>query len=379
MPILHVAFALTAVVLASVWLTGRVRVFTKLGSAATAILFGLILSNTGVLPGESPVYDFLMGPGVLSGVVLVLLGVNLRSIREAGLPMLLAFTLGAAASMLGAAVMAVVLHSSIGPDAWRLSGQFSATYIGGGMNFAAVGQELGTRSDLFSAGVAADVIVTAFWLLACLTVPEFFGARKPAREAAHTGAPTSAGGFRLDTLLGSSGVPMTMADFAGLGAVTLGAIAASDLLAAWVPAVPRVLWLTTIALALAHVPQVTRLNGAIVFGHYLLLLFLASNGAKSVVARIVEVGPAIFYFAAGTVAIHGVLIFGVGLLFTRDADLLSIASQANVGGATSAMALAGARRRMDLILPAVAAGMLGNAFGNYAGIAVAQVVRGITG
>ncbi|MGE0815947.1 MAG: DUF819 family protein [Vicinamibacterales bacterium] len=379
MPIIVVAFALAAVVLASVWLTERVRAFTKLGSAATAILFGLVLSNTGILPGESPVYDFLMGPGVLSGVVLVLLGVNLRSIREAGLPMLLAFTLGAAASVVGAATMAVVLRSSIGPDAWRLSGQFSATYIGGGMNFAAVGQELGTRSDLFSAGVAADVIVTAFWLLACLTVPEFFGSRSADRDAAPASAPTSAGGFRLDALLGSSGVPMTMADFAGLGAVTLGAIAASDLLAGWVPAVPRVLWLTTIALALAHVPQVTRLNGAIVFGHYLLLLFLASNGAKSVVARIVEVGPAIFYFAAGTVAIHGAIIFGVGLLFTRDADLLSIASQANVGGATSAMALAGARRRMDLILPAVAAGMLGNALGNYAGIAVAQVVRGVTG
>ncbi|MEZ5417506.1 MAG: DUF819 family protein [Vicinamibacterales bacterium] len=140
---------------------------------------------------------------------------------------------------------------------------------------------------------------------------------------------------------------------------------------------PRVLWLSTIALGLAHVPRVTRLNGAVVLGHYLLLLFLASNGAKSVVARIVDVGPAIFYFAAGTVAIHGALIFGIGLLFTRDADLLSIASQANVGGATSAMALAGARRRLDLILPAVAAGMLGNALGNYAGIAVAHLLRGV--
>lgn len=374
-------FALAVIVLAAVWLTERVRPFQKLGSAASAILLALVLSNAGVLPGESPVYDFLMGRGVLAGIVLVLLSVNLKSIRDAGAPMLAAFALGAAGSTLGAAVMAGVLRSSIGPETWKLSGQFTATYIGGGMNFAAVGQELGTQSDLFAAGIAADVIVTAFWLVACLTIPEFFARRAPTPAAAPAVSPAASTGGppRLDALLGSSGTAMTLVDFAGLAAVALGTIAVSEMLAGWWPAVPRVLWLTTLALILAQVPLVRRLSGAVVMGNFLLLLFLASNGAKSVVARIVDVGPAVFYFAAGTVAIHGLAIFGLGLALRMSADVLAIASQANVGGATTAMALAGSRRRMDLILPGVVIGMVGNALGNYAGIAVAHLLRPVLG
>ena len=114
-------------------------------------------------------------------------------------------------------------------------------------------------------------------------------------------------------------------------------------------------------------------------GALAVLLFLASNGAKSVISLIVEVGPAVFFFAAGTVLIHGLIIFGVGLALRIDPDVLSIASQSTVGGPTTAMALVGSRRRSDLILPGVISGLLGYALGNYAGIAIAHIVRGLFG
>ena len=376
-----VMFALATVVLTALWLEAHVGAFKKLGSAATAILMALVLSNVGLLPGASPVYDFLMGRAVIAGIILVLLSVNLSSLREAGRPMLVAFAIGAVGSAVGAVVMALVVRGAVGPETWKLSGQFTATYIGGGMNFAAVGQELQTRSDLFAAGIAADVIVTAVWLVACLVIPELFP--RPAGTAAalaSSAADAQPGpGHGMALQLRSSGVPMTLTDFAGLTVVTLGTIWASDLCTGWWPAIPKVLWLTTIALAVAQVPVIRTLSGSVVLGNFLLLLFLASNGAKSVISRIVEVGPAIFYFAAGTVAIHGAIIFGLGRLLKMNGDILSIASQANVGGATTAMSLAAARRRPDLILPGVAVGMLGNAIGNYAGIAIAYVSKSLVG
>lgn len=376
---------LAVIVLLSVWLADTIHALRKIGSAATAILIALLLSNTGVIPGTSPVYDFLLGRGVIAGIVLILLSVDIRSIRSAGAPMLAAFGLGAVGSIAGAMGMAVLVRGTLGDETWRLAGQFSATYIGGGMNFAAVGQELGTRSDLFSAGIAADVIVTAIWLVACLTIPEFMPRRGEQPTVTHEGVsatdveettPGVKRPFGLDRLLGSSGTPMTLVDFAGLTTITFGTIAASEFLAAAWPAMPKVLWLTTLTLLLAQVPLIRRLSGGVVVGNFLLLLFLASNGAKSVIARIVEVGPAIFYFAAGTVLLHGLIIFGLGFAFRMNGDVLSVASQANVGGSTTAMALAGSRRRTDLILPGVVAGMLGNALGNYVGVAVAWIVRG---
>jgi uncharacterized membrane protein len=153
----------------------------------------------------------------------------------------------------------------------------------------------------------------------------------------------------------------------------------AELLTTVWPVMPRILWITTIALVLAQVPLVRRFSGGVVVGNFLMLLFLASNGAKSVVSLIVEVGPAVFFFAAGNVAIHGIIIFGVGLALRIDPDVLSIASQSTVGGPTTAMALAGSRRRSDLILPGVIAGLLGYALGNYAGIGVAHLVRSLVG
>jgi len=98
-----------------------------------------------------------------------------------------------------------------------------------------------------------------------------------------------------------------------------------------------------------------------------------------VIANIVEIGPAVFYFALGTVALHGLVIFGIGSLFRIDLATLAVASQANVGGPASAMALASARGYVDRLLPGVAVGLLGYALGNYCGIAIAAFIHGILG
>lgn len=374
-----ILFTLAVVVLAALWLESNTRAFRKIGAAATAILLSLILSNVGVIPGTSPVYDFLLGQAVIAGIILILLNVSLDSIRQAGAPMLAAFALGAVGSAAGAMIMTGLVHEAIGPDAWKLSGQFTATYIGGGMNFSAVGQQLETRSDLFTAGIAADVIVTAIWLVACLLVPELFARRGGPARSASDATPQDEPQGGLAAQLQSSGVPLRLTDFAGLTAITLGIMWLAEVLTSVAPAIPRIIWLTTMVLLVAQLPIVRKLSGSVVIGNFLLLLFLASNGAKSVVSNIVEVGPAIFWFAAGTVAIHGVIIFGIGWLLKMNGDMLAIASQANIGGATTAMALAGARRRTDLILPGVAVGMLGNAIGNYLGIAIAYASRGLAG
>ena len=61
------------------------------------------------------------------------------------------------------------------------------------------------------------------------------------------------------------------------------------------------------------------------------------NGNKPAV---IAIGPAVFYFALVTVAIHGLVIFGLGRIAKLDLATLAVASQANVGGAASAIALA---------------------------------------
>jgi uncharacterized membrane protein len=373
-----ITLILVVTVLAAIWLEKNTRIFKKIGAAALSILIGMFLSNLGIIPGQSVVYDFFRGPGVLAGITLFLLTVDLNSIRQAGGSMLKAFLLGAFGAALGGVVMGFILVNAIGPDSWKLSGQFAATYIGGGVNFAAVGQALGTSSEYFTAGVAADVIVTAIWLIVCITIPEYFGKREGGVTASTDkglepdNIPTKLG---IGELLYSSGKAITLWDLAVLLTIVMGCLWFSNLMGELIPVIPMIIWLTTLVLILAQFPMVKKISGGLVLGNYMLLLFLATNGAISIIARIIEIGPSIFYFAMGTVLIHGVIIFGIGIMLKIDSKIIAIASQANIGGASSAMAIAGARGVPHLILPGVAVGLLGTALGNYIGLLVANMMK----
>ncbi|MGB0542993.1 MAG: DUF819 domain-containing protein [Longimicrobiales bacterium] len=396
-------FALLAGAVAlAIVLEERTKVFRALGSALVGILLGMLLSNTGIIPGESPAYDFLGGPAVSAGIILILLTVDIRSVAQAGPRMLAAFVIGGIGSAIGASIAAMLLVDSIGPETWKLAGQYTATYTGGGVNFAAVGAALDTSGELFAAGIAADVTMTAIWMATCLTVPVLFASldRKEAREVAedgiagtdgsagvseaHPGGPsredTDEGGTpSLHEMLYSSVGAIGLLDLAMLALIVLGTLWASDWLGTTLAPVPSVLFLTTIALILAQFPVVRGLKGAGVIGNYLVLIFLASNGAMSVLANIVVIGPPIVYFALATVTIHGIVIFSVGRLAGLDLKTLAVASQANVGGPASAMALAAARGYTDRLLPGVAVGLVGYAAGNYLGLFVAATLRGVLG
>jgi len=402
-----VFFVLAGCVALALQLEARTKLFGALGSALLGILLGMLLSNLGIIPGESPAYDFLRGPAVNAGIVLILLTVDVKSVAKAGPRMFAAFTLGGVGAALGASVAAFLLVGAIGEETWKLAGQYTATYTGGGVNFAAVGAALETSGELFTAGIAADVTMTAIWMATCLTVPVVFASFGKGREGArrtgglHEDVPVHAGsviseghegvgesgsagmapsrdqgdheGPTLHQMLYSSVGTIELRDLALMAVIVLGTLGASDGLGAVLAPVPSVLFLTTIALLLAQIPAVKDLHGAGVMGNYLVLIFLASNGAMSVLANIVV------YFAGMTVLIHGIVIFGLGRALGLDLKTLAVASQANVGGPASAMALATARGYADKLLPGVAVGLLGYAAGNYLGLAVAGVLRGFLG
>ena len=375
----HIFLILAAVVFVSVQLEKRVALVRSLSAALTGILLGMLLSNIGLLPGESPTYDFLMGPGVNLGIALILLSVDLRSILQAGPKMLAAFGIGAAGTAAGAIVGGLMLSGLVGPETWKLAGQFTGTYTGGGANFAALGRAFDTSANMFSAATAADVIVTAVWMAACLAVPVMLGRPKQTQEPEIPGPSSTDKSLTLEHTLNDSVRPISLSDTAALVTIAVGAVWAAGQLAELVPILHEVLWLTTIVLILAQVPAVKALTGAAMFGNYLILLFLASNGARSVVATLVAQGPPIFYYALITVAFHGVLIFGIGRLARLDLPTLVVASQANVGGAASAIAIAGARGYSDRLLPGVAVGLLGYAIGNYFGFVIAALMRTLLG
>jgi uncharacterized membrane protein len=106
-------------------------------------------------------------------------------------------------------------------------------------------------------------------------------------------------------------------------------------------------------------------------------LFLAVIGAFCDLEALSELGRlgfALLAFATLTVLVHGAAVLATARLFRLDLAGAAVASQANIGGSTSALALAKSLGREDLLVPGILLGSIGNAVGTYLGfLAVALV------
>lgn len=85
-----------------------------------------------------------------------------------------------------------------------------------------------------------------------------------------------------------------------------------------------------------------------------------------------ELGVTLLIFTIVTVLVHGIIVYGLAWAFRVNPVIASITSQANVGGGTSALALARSLGREDLVLPSILIGSLGYAVGTFLGFWVAE-------
>ena len=85
----------------------------------------------------------------------------------------------------------------------------------------------------------------------------------------------------------------------------------------------------------------------------------------------------VFLFTLVVVGIHGLVVFGIGRVARLDIGTVTVASQAAIGGPSSALAVAVAKEWKVLILPGIVVGLMGYAVGNYLGFAMAYLVRGL--
>ena len=99
-------------------------------------------------------------------------------------------------------------------------------------------------------------------------------------------------------------------------------------------------------------------------------------GASANIMVVLEFGPKLFGFAALILTIHLIFLLFGGWLFRLDLSELVIASNANMGGPTTAAAMAVARRWQTLVMPAILCGTLGYAIATFVGTALGHWLKG---
>lgn len=378
---LALATLIAAVTALAFWLDYRFPALGKVGASMMAIIFGAILSNTGLVPVASPVYDAVLGPVTSVSIAWLLLSVNLRDLVKAGPRMTGAFIVAVVGTMIGAFVAALLYSDRFPEDTWRIAGALTGTYSGGSVNFVSVGRELGLSGTLFAGLNAADAVVTGLWLGATLILPVWLArfyvpVRKPARAEETPGdqaAPDSDERSRHHPYFVREG--LSAVGIANLFAAGLILVFASEWLNQLFPLIPSILILTTLALVLGHSPLYREAPGAMQLGSVGLHFFFVLIGILSRVSEIAAVGFEVFFFTLTVVGVHGVWVLGVGKLLRLDIGTLFVASQAAVGGPSSALAVAIAREWRHLVLPGVVMGLFGYAVGTYLGLGVAYLLR----
>ncbi len=340
------------------------------------VLMGLaiVLANLKIIPTTAPAYDGVWNYLVPIAIPLLLFEADLkRIVRESG-PTLVAFIIGSAAVVAGVIIGVSVLD--LGPNEAELAGIFTGTYIGGGLNFAAVAEASGMQDgSMLSAAIAADNVVTNIHFLLIIFLPgiAWLARKYPSHHmdnAEEFTADSQASLHRIANL-----------DIAGLlAAIALAfALAAAGKVLAELMGKPQFAILVTTALTLLFATflpqQVKKLSGHSEAGNIMMFIFLASVGATADIWELVAIGPVLFIFASLIIIVHLLILFTVGKFLKIDLAELAMASAVCIGGPSSAAALASAKGWKDLLIPGVLAGSFGYAIGSFLGISVVEWLR----
>lgn len=379
----YIITVLLLLVVFSEWLATK-KFFRHIGSVLIVIIAAAILANCKIIPSSGdapPLYDKIFTYAAPLGIFFLLLEVKLKDLRLAGLPMLIMFLTGSAATIAGIVIGYLIFapHHHHVNQAYAVAGMYTGTYIGGSANLNAVALQYGVNKDgtLFAAINAVDNIITTIWLFMTMFFPPVLQRVFPRKKS----IPPELKNISSDEvkhLLTGAGAHVNITGISILLALGFGTMFISSLVTSYVPQIPSILVLTTLALVFAQIPFIQKLKGGKLMGLLLIMLFLAVIGALCDFRALIqsgEVAGVLLSWVAVAVLLHGIILFAIGGIFKQDWDIVSIASNANIGGATSAPVCAASLGRSDLQLPGLLAGSIGNAIGTYLGIMVAEFLK----
>lgn len=350
---------------------------TRLGGLLTGtvivILLSILSANLGVIPHQAITYDFVFEYLVPILIPLFLLQGDVRRLFREAYRTTVAFIIASSGTVLGvlAAIFlldlsAVAIDAGIDSDQKEaaIAGLFAATYIGGSVNYAALGEITGLARDasFFSAATAADNLFSALYLsiLGLLPTLSWVASRYP--------LPVTPQAYSTEQTPAPSAQSLCFA----LAIATLLVVTADGLTAlSQLPGL-RYILLTLLTLLVATLLPRVRFwcAGGFELGIVLSFPFFGSIAAGADIRAMLMVAPILIVLVTILLTIHLLCLLIVGRWFKLSLPELLTASNAAVLGATTAPAMAAAKGWKDQITPGVLVGVLGYALGTLIGSAL---------
>ena len=381
---------------------------SKVSGSIIALILAMVMANIGVIPTACVLYDDIVwGVIVPMGIPLLLLQCDLKRIwREAG-RMLTIFLIGAVGTVVGAFLAYFALRGAYtatggsARDLAAVASMMTGSYIGGGVNFSAMAMQHGLKSTpVAAAATVADNLLMAlyFFVLIAFAGMRFFRARfshphidEVERGADRRAARTQAAAFwnRKDISLKDIAMNIAFAavvvwlsnliagvfsPFAVDGVVNSFQEGLLDFVGKFLGS--QYVWITTLSVIVATCFSGTagKMHGSQEIGTYLIYLFLFVIGVPANIFIVLTQAPLFLVLTFLMVVVNMLFCFVGARLLKFDLEDAVIASNANIGGPTTAAGMAVSQGWSRLVGPAMLVGVLGYVIGNYAGTVVGIVL-----
>ena len=367
----------------SIILEQKYKWAASISGAIIALVFAMTLSNLSILPLESKTYDMVWAYIVPLSIPLLLMSCNLKKIAKESGRLFIIFVIGAIGTTIGSFLAFFCFNGQI-PELEGISAMMTGTYIGGSVNLASLASSFTVSSKMVSASVVADNLLMVLYFLVLMIFPtlSFFKNNFPHIQFSD--------GENIKEYW--SNKEISLKDIAMIMSITFVIVSVSKLLSSFISyLIPNTnnililinsfisneyLLITTISVILTTLFHnfFSKLLVSQEIGIFFIYIFFFTIGIPASLTEIIRTSPLLLVFCSIIVFVNMIVIFISGKLLKFTLEEIILASNANIGGPTTAAAMAISKGWSELVPSILLVGTFGNVIGTYLGIFVGNVL-----